>query len=395
VGKAALGLAGAAEAQLGDRVVEGLAVFPRGYRAAVPPDLAQPHRLAVREAGHPAPDAASVEAGREALALAARSAGDGLPLLVLLSGGGSALLEAPAPGLALEALRDTSRLLLRAGVPIGGVNAVRKHLSALKGGRLAAAAHPAPVLTLALSDVVGDDLATIASGPTVPDPTTFADALRVLDEAEIRGAVPPVVRAHLEAGAAGEWLETPKPGDARLARAVTHLLGTNADALGGARREVERLGYRVEVRACDVTGEARAVGERLARELRAASGERVCLLWAGEPTVTVTGSGRGGRCQEAALAAALALDGVDASVLFLAAGTDGVDGPTDAAGAVVSARTAGAARAAGLDPEAALAAHDSHGFFRAAAPHLPPGEGLVVTGPTHTNVMDVFVGLVR
>jgi hydroxypyruvate reductase len=394
VGKAALGLAGAAEARLGERTAEGLAVLPRGYLASVPVDLPLPQRSAVLEAGHPVPDAASVEAGRAALALAGRAAADGHSLLVLLSGGGSALLEFPAPGLELDDLRQTNRLLLRAGVPIGGVNAVRKHLSALKGGRLAAAAHPAPVAALVLSDVVGDDLAVIASGPTVADPSTFADALRVLDEAGVREAVPQAVRRHLEAGAAGEREETPKPGDRRLARAATRLLGTNADALEGARREAERRGYRVEVRARDVTGEARAVGARLAAALRAVPEARVGLLWAGEPTVTVMGEGRGGRCQEAALAAALALDGAPQPLTVLAAGTDGVDGPTDAAGAVVTERTLASVRAAGLDPAAALAAHDSHGCFQAAGPHLPPGEGLVVTGPTHTNVMDVFVGLV-
>ncbi|HLT46586.1 MAG TPA: DUF4147 domain-containing protein, partial [Rubricoccaceae bacterium] len=333
VGKAALGLAGAAEARLGDRVAEGLAVLPHGYAAAASPGLLRPQRVAVVEAGHPAPDAASVEAGRAALALARRAAGDGAPLLVLLSGGGSALLEAPAPGLSLDDLGATSRLLLRAGVPIAGVNAVRKHLSALKGGRLAAAAHPASVVTFALSDVVGDDLAVIASGPTVADPTTFADALRVLDEAGVRGAVPPSVRRHLEAGAAGEREEAPKPGDPRLAHTVTRLLGTNADALDGARREAGRRGYRVWVRARDVTGEARDVGARLARELQALPHGRACLLWAGEPTVTVTGEGRGGRCQEAALAAALGLEGDGRPLTVLAAGTDGVDGPTEAAGA--------------------------------------------------------------
>lgn len=394
VGKAALGFAGAAEARLGARIVEGLAVVPHGYVGAAPSDLARPRRIAVRASGHPVLDAASVDAGREALALARRSSEDGHALLVLLSGGGSALLEVPAADLSLEALRATNRLLLRAGVPIGSVNAVRKHLSALKGGRLATAAYPAPVFALALSDVVGDDLAVIASGPTVADPTTFADALGVLDAAGIRAHVPPPVLHHLESSAAGRHEETPKPGDPRLARAVTRLLGTNADALEGARREAERHGYRVAVQARDVTGEAHAVGERMAHALREAPGERICLLWAGEPTVTVTGGGRGGRCQEAALAAVLALSVDPRPLTFLAAGTDGVDGPTEAAGAVVTEGTAEVARAAGFDPEAALAAHDSHGFFAAVAPHLPSGEGLVVTGPTHTNVMDVFVGLV-
>ena len=392
VGKAALGLAGAAEARLGRRIVEGLAVLPRGYAAAAPPALARPEGVAVVEAGHPVPDSASEAAGRRALALARRSAEDGLPLLVLLSGGGSALLEAPAAGLTLEDLGATNRLLLRAGVPIAAINAVRKHLSALKGGRLAALAHPASVRALALSDVVGDDLAVIASGPTVADPTQYADALRVLAEVGVQEAVPPRVRRHLAAGAAGERPETPKPGDPRLATAVTRLLGTNADALDGARREAVRRGYPVDVRARDLSGEAREVGARLGASLRG-SEKRTCLLWAGEPTVTVTGDGRGGRCQEAALAAALMLDGAARPLTLLAAGTDGVDGPTSAAGAVVTEQTAVAGRTAALDADAALRRNDSHGFFAAAGPHLAPGEGLVVTGPTHTNVMDLFVGL--
>src|SRR5690606_13159628 len=246
VGKAARGLAGAAEARLSGRIAEGLAVLPRGCPGAATPDLPRPRWVPVLEAGHPVPTAASVAAGRWALTLARHAAGDGLPLLVLLSGGGSALLEMPAPGLTLDDLRATSWLLLRAGVPIGGLNAVRKHLSALKGGRFAAAAHPAPVSTFVLSDVVGDDLAVLASGPTVADPTTFADALRVLGEAGVREDAPPAVRRHLEAGAAGAWEETPKPGDPRLARAVTRLLGTSADALEGARQAAEWLGYRVE-----------------------------------------------------------------------------------------------------------------------------------------------------
>jgi hydroxypyruvate reductase len=206
--------------------------------------------------------------------------------------------------------------------------------------------------------------------------------------------VPLSVRRHLEAGAAGEHEETPKPDDPRLSAARTRLLGTNADALEGARQEAERLGYRAEVRTRDVVGEARAVGARMGEALLRVSGERVCLLWGGEPTVTVEGGGRGGRCQEAALAAALALEGAGRQLTFLAAGTDGIDGPTEAAGAVVTERTVAAARAAGLDPEGFLSRNDSHRYFRASAPLLASGEGLVVTGPTHTNVMDVFVGLV-
>jgi hydroxypyruvate reductase len=242
--------------------------------------------------------------------------------------------------------------------------------------------------------VVGDDLSVIASGPTVPDPTTFADAARVLRARGPWDAVPERVRRHVEAGVAGEIAETVKPGAERAARASTVLAGGNRDALAAAGAEAARRGYAVRVVSDRLVGEARDAGTAIARaalDMALGMGRDavpVCLLWGGETTVTVRGAGRGGRNQELALAAALALDGAAADVVVLSGGTDGVDGPTDAAGAWATPATAARARAAGLDPRAALDANDSHTLFRALG-------ALVVTGPTHTNVMDVQVALVR
>ncbi|MFN3595664.1 MAG: glycerate kinase [Rubricoccaceae bacterium] len=392
VGKAAHGLASALTLALqelgGMCLAEGLVVAPAEAPRHAPPRQAEPRRWTEQPGAHPVPDARSVAAGQAALALARRAAAERTPLLVLLSGGASALMELPAGTLTLADLEATTRALLASGAPIAEVNAVRKHLSALKGGRLARAAAPARVVTLALSDVVGDDLATIGSGPTVPDPTTFADALAVLERYRLCLALPPAVRAHLEAGARGLADESPEA----LPHACASLLGSNADALAAAAAEARRLGYVPVVRSRTLTGEARAVGRRLAQEATAAPDARACLLWGGETTVTLRGGGRGGRNQEAALAAALALEAGAGTATLLVAGTDGVDGPTEAAGAVVSEGTAPALRACGLDPDGALERNDSHTLFaEAEARGLPPL--LLRPGPTGTNVMDLAVAL--
>lgn len=386
-GKASMALAGAVERRLGRRV-EGEVVVPVGYPAAFPPGLPRPHRIKAVEGGHPVPTDASARAARRALGRAGAAGPDDL-VLALVSGGGSALWALPPQGVSLADVRATTRLLLASGAPIGGVNAVRKHLSRIAGGRLAVAAAPARLVALVLSDVPGDDLATVASGPTVPDPTTFGDALTVLRAAGLAERVPPAVRSHLERGARGDVPETPGPGSPAFATVQTALLGGNGVALAAARREAERLGYAVRRLAHGVEGEARAVGFRAARRAQAeAAPSPACWLWGGETTVTVTGSGRGGRNQEVALAAALALDGTDAGVVVLSGGTDGIDGPTDAAGGWASPRTAERGRAAGLDPAACLAENDSYNALRAS-------DGLLLTGPTHTNVADVGLALRR
>jgi hydroxypyruvate reductase len=336
--------------------------------------------------GHPVPPAGSVAAGRRALEIAASAAEDDV-LVVLLSGGASALLEVPADGVSLEELRAATDRLLRAGADIAALNAVRKHLSAIKGGRLAAAA-AGRTLALAISDVVGDDLSVIASGPTVGDPTTYRDAMGVLERFGGTQAFPRSVVAVLDDGARGGRADTPKPSSASLARAATWVVGALGDALDGARREARARGYDVEIEPAPVTGEARAAALGLiARVCRPspAPGRTRCLLSGGETTVTVIGSGRGGRNQELALALATPLARRAAPAVVASVGTDGIDGPTDAAGAIVDHPSAGRARSAGLgEPEAYLRNNDAYTFFHALG-------DLVVTGPTGTNVGDLQV----
>jgi glycerate-2-kinase len=343
-------------------------------------------RFRVRETGHPVPDARSERAGREALGLVegaqARDA-----LVVLLSGGASSLLVCPAAGLALDDVAATTSALLRSAAPIDELNAVRKHLSAASGGLLGRRARCARIDVLAVSDVPGDRVDLIGSGPFAPDPSTFADALAVLERRGLRNEVPSAVRAHLEAGARGEVEDTPKPGGPELSRVRTTVLASNATALVAASAEAQRLGLRPLVVQPEMTGEASRVGRNLA-SLGAAvwAGPDVrprMLLAGGETTVTVRGDGQGGRNQELALAAAIQLDGCP-GVSLLAAGTDGTDGPTDAAGAFVDGTTAASARTQGIDPREALRRNDSYRFFSRAG-------GVLVTGPTRTNVMDLVL----
>jgi hydroxypyruvate reductase len=383
VGKAAAPMMAAAEEVLGDRLQAGICVTKRGHGGPL-------SRARLLEAGHPVPDESGLAAAAEVEALLAGGA-RGDVALVLISGGGSALLPSPAEGLTLAEKQAVTSLLLASGADIGEMNCVRKHLSRLKGGGLARRAAPARVVTLILSDVVGDPLDVIASGPTVPDPTTFADALAVLERRGLRGRVPAAALGRLEAGARGEIPETPKPGDPAFRGSLPLLVGSNRIAVAAAARRARALGYRPLVLSTSVTGEAREVGAVLAavaREARA-SGHPVrppcCLLSGGEPTVTLRGGGKGGRNQELALAAALALEGLP-GVAFLSAGTDGTDGPTDAAGALCDGATAGRARAAGLEPRRHLEAHDAYPLFEALG-------DLLVTGPTRTNVMDLHAVL--
>ena len=340
------------------------------------PDRIAPH---VRFARHPVPDARGEDATRELLDLVAGlDAADGVVLL--LSGGASALLAQPLPGVDRERAAAATRALMRAGARIDELNAVRKHLFAALGGRLAAAC-PAPVLTLAVSDVPGDDLAVIASGPTVPDPTTFAPPAAGRRR---RGgaAVSLDIGETPAAGVAGDVPESPKPGDPRLAAAATHLLGSSNEALAAAAAVAADAGFTTRVLTRELRGEARAVGDTLGAMANAiSSGEPVALLAAGETTVAVRGHGSGGRNLEVALAAACALAGVPERCI-LAAGTDGVDGASPAAGAVVDGNTIGRAVARGRDAALALAENDSWGFFSG----LPEA---IVTGPTGANVADL------
>ena len=343
------------------------------------------------DAGHPIPDARSVRAARRALEIASASATGDL-LVVLLSGGASALMALPADGITLEDKQDTVRRLLRAGATIDELNAVRKHLSAIKGGRLAAATR-AHVVTLAISDVVGDDLSVIGSGPTMPDPSTFADALRVLDERGGRSAFPPAVVALLERGDRGEIPETPKPDDRRLAHSAARIIGGRMTAVRGAADAARALGYDVHVIEAPIVGESREAARAFVDDVdRAAAmlGRPACVIGGGETTVHVKGTGLGGRNQEFALAVLMDLAGPKGPALqcaFGSIGTDGIDGPTDAAGATVDSTSAERARTCGMDPTLFLDNNDSYHFFSAL-------DDLVRTGPTGTNVGDVQVALI-
>jgi len=375
-GKAGAAMARAAESVLGDRIGQGLVVVKDGY--TLPTRVVE-----LAEAGHPVPDRRGQAAAQRILALA-RSAGPRDLVIFLISGGGSALMPAPAPPVTLEEKGDVTRRLLGAGATIGELNAVRKHLSLLKGGQLARAAAPARVLTLLLSDVIGDPLDVIASGPTAPDPTTFADALDVLGRRGVLDRVAPGVIERLNAGARGKIPETPKPVESLFTNVTHVVVGNHRLVVDAAAAAAARLGYSPRIATAALEGEARDAARALVTQARSLP-PRACLIAGGETTVTVRGRGRGGRCQEFALAAALALEGDD-GVTVLAAGTDGTDGPTDAAGAVVDATTVERGRAAGLDPDRALTDNDSHTFLSATG-------DVIVTGPTNTNLLDLYLAL--
>lgn len=342
-------------------------------------------------AGHPTPNVESVAAGHAALELAASIHQDE-SLVVLLSGGASALLAAPQTGISLDEKITTTRGLLASGVPIHDINCVRKHLSAIKGGRLAATASGA-THTFALSDIVGpneDDPTVLGSGPTVPDETTFDDALAVLARAQLTTTVPPSVLRLLKQGADGSVEETPKAGDPRLSRSSFQIIGTRRDAMEGARREAARRGYTPLVVEAAITGEARLEGPgHVARALELAQSlpKPCCIIASGETTVRVVGGGKGGRNQEFVLGALGALPS-DQRILVASVGTDGIDGPTDAAGALGDAETLSKARALNLPERTSyLNENNAYAFFDAVG-------DLVKTGPTGTNVVDLQIVLV-
>ncbi len=378
LGKAAPGLADTFLAHARRTPDETFVLAPHGVPAS--PRVAP----FTRRGRHPVPDENGEAATGELLELLASLApSDGV--VVLLSGGSSALLARPGTETSREDVVAVTRALLGAGAPIHELNAVRKHLLAAAGGRLAAAC-PAAMLTLVISDVPGDDLATIASGPTVADHTTFADALAVLERRGLVGAFTRIAD-HLRRGAAGLVPESPKPGDPRLARSRVELLGTSRDALAAASDAARGAGFRSVVLTRTLRGEARVVGECLAATgLATAPAEPLAILAAGETTVTVTGEGRGGRNLELALAAACAFAGSSERCL-LAGGSDGVDGLAPAAGAVVDGGTVQRGRRLGRDPVDALDRNDAWGFFDGL-------EEAVVTGPTGTNVADLTFLLV-
>ena len=383
-GKATAAMAAAAEEILGDQIEAGAINTKYGHAL----DL---NRIETFSAGHPVPDEAGVAGTQRQLQLVQGLDPNAL-VICLFSGGGSALLPAPAPGLTLAEKQDTTRFLLACGATIDEINVLRKHLSAVKGGLLAHTAAPARVLGLMLSDVIGDPLDTIASGPTHPDSTTFSDCLELVDRYNLRRELPTQVRQRLEDGSQGQIPETPKLSDPCFAQTENLVIGNSTLAIAAATERARTLGYEVLVLTSRLQGEAREAAAALAsiaQEVATANrpiARPACIIAGGETTVTLRGDGKGGRNQELALAAALHLDGWP-TITLLSGGTDGTDGPTDAAGALVDGKTLTRARAQDLEARTFLDRNDSYSFFKTL-------NDLVVTGPTGTNVMDLQIILI-
>ncbi len=384
--------AGKASANMAQGLEQGLASRLRAGAVTVKYDHVAPvTQVTIQEAGHPIPDAAGV-AGASAIMCLAQQAGADDLVFCLLSGGGSALLPAPSPGITLEEKQQLTGLLLACGASIDEINTLRKHLSRIKGGQLARAAAPATLITLVLSDVVGDRLDVIASGPTVPDTSTFQDCLDIVDRYDLAERLPPSICTHLQHGWTGACPETPKLGDPAFARSQTVIIGNNRTALQAACATAQALGYATLVLSSFVQGETRDIARMhaaIAQEIRHSGlplAPPACVLAGGETTVTLRGDGKGGRSQEFALAAARDIAGLE-RVVVLSAGTDGTDGPTDAAGALADGHTVARAQALGLTSEHYLRRCDSYHFFAAL-------DDLLRTGPTGTNVMDIHLLLV-
>jgi glycerate 2-kinase len=384
-GKAAASLARGVEAVLGARIADGLVVVKHGHGEAL-------RHCRLIEAAHPLPDASSARAAAAVFDFVGTPRAADL-YLVLLTGGASSLLASPAPGLALEDKTAVTRLLVASGAGIAEINVVRRHLSGIKGGQLARALAPATLVTLAISDVLGDEPTAIGSGPTVPDPSTFADALAVLGRYRLEARVPPDALRHLRAGAAGAVAETPKPADATSLNTRFAVLASLGDAVTAACREARAAGYEVVALRPWLEGDTHERAREFAGRLRALAAGRppgappLMLVAGGETTLEVRGAGQGGRNQEFAVVVAQELAGTS-GLAVLAAGTDGTDGPTDAAGGFADGGTIPRALAAGLDPAGILRANDSNRLLRAAG-------DLFVTGPTGTNVTDLVLGVVQ
>ncbi len=379
-GKASAQMARAVERLLGARVTDGLINLKYGH-GVKDGHGAKLRRVQINECGHPIPDRRGVAGARRIAEIASQAGPDDL-IIALISGGASALLPLPAPPITLAEKQKTTRLLLHCGASIHEINCVRKHMSRIKGGQLARLAYPATLLTLILSDVIGDDLDVIGSGPTVPDSSTSADARAILEKYSIPDLLPLAAE------------ETPKPGDKIFEKTRNVIVGSNALAVDAAAEEARRLGFHTLVLSTFVEGEAREVARvhaAIAKEIRA-SGRPVprpaCVISGGETTVTIRGKGLGGRNQEFALAAAIDIAGFGNNMLILSGGTDGTDGPTDATGAIADGATLDRGQALGLDAVAFLRNNDSYHFLEATG-------DLIKTGPTGTNVADIQLILVN
>ena len=383
-GKAASPMAAAIEDILGSYLSEGAITTKYGHGLSL-------KVISLTEAGHPVPDEAGLAGTKHILKLLHGTKENDL-IFCLISGGGSALMPLPVPGLTLKDKQKTTEELLACGATIHEINAIRKHISAIKGGKLAKAAYPGTLISLILSDVIGDDLDVIASGPVAPDKSTFADCTAILDKYNITKKIPPDVSAYIERGNAGLEPETPKPGDPAFDKTQAIIVGSAGLSIGAAREKAIQLGYNTLILSTLVEGETREVAKvhtAIIKEILK-SGNPVtrpaCIISGGETTVTIRGNGLGGRNTEFVLAGAMEISGLD-DVIILSGGTDGTDGPTDAAGAVADGTTVDRARAKGYSAAEYLKNNDSYHFFEAIG-------DLLKTGPTMTNVMDLRILLV-
>ncbi len=384
-GKAGATMASAVEDILGDRISGGIVIVKDGHSRPL-------RKIKVAEASHPIPDRRGMEAAGEIITLLEGNSNAETLVICLISGGGSALMPLPREPVSLEDKQETTDLLLRCGASIDEINTIRKHISSIKGGRLAQAAAPARLFCLILSDVVGDSLDVIASGPAVGDPSTFSDCRNILEKYKIWRNVPQSVREIIERGERQEVEETPKPSSRIFDRVSNVIIGNNDKALEAASSRANALGFGTHILSTRMTGEAREVGTAIATIAMEVCKKNdplpppACILAGGETTVTISGGGKGGRNQELALAAALKLASAK-DIVVASVGTDGTDGPTDAAGAIVDTTTVERARKRGLDPLEHLDNNDSYNLLK------PIGD-LLVTGPTGTNVMDIMIALV-
>jgi hydroxypyruvate reductase len=383
-GKASNSMALAVEEIFGDRISKGVITTKYGH-------LLPLKRTEIIEAGHPIPDQKGYEGAKKIQRLLKESGQKDL-VIFLLSGGGSALLPFPVDGIELKEKQEATQLLLDCGADIKEINTIRKHISRMKGGWLAKWAYPSTVIGFILSDVVGDPLDVIGSGPTVPDPSTFEEATEILKKYDLLNKISLSIQEHLQLGKEGKAEETPKPGDAIFEKVYNMIIGSNIIALRAAEKEATSLGFNTLILSSSIVGETREAARfhtAIAKEV-ISSGNPIpkpaCILSGGETTVTIKGNGLGGRNQEFALAGAIEISGIE-KVVLLSGGTDGSDGPTDATGAVADHATVRRAESMGLDPKVHLENNDAYPFFEKLG-------DLLITGPTHTNVMDVRIILV-
>jgi len=384
-GKACAPMAKTIEEILGDRLEDGIVIVKYGHSLPL-------KKIKIIEASHPLPDANGLEGTSEILRLLSRTGKKDL-VICLISGGGSALLVQPHNEISLQDIQTTSNELLACGATIDEINAVRKHLSIIKGGHLAQASYPSALITLILSDVIGDPLDIIASGPTVPDESTFEDACKVIEKYSLEDRIPDSVCKLLKKGQRGEARENPKKGDKVFTNTQNIIIGSNKIALEAAKEKAIDLGYNTLILSSMVQGESKEAAiffSAIAKEVHHTGTpvyKPACIIAGGETTVTIKGNGKGGRNQEFALSAAMEIEGYD-GIVVLSAGTDGTDGPTDATGAIVDSNTCKDAREKFcLKPEDYLSRNDSYNFFSKTGEHI-------ITGPTLTNVMDIMISLI-